>query len=316
MQRHLPGHARARCAPTRGELGLEVRTEPADAERLPFADESFDLVLGHAVLHHIPDLQRALRRVRARARARRHGRCSPASPRATATAWRACPSASPARSRRCGAARSARAPRRADDERRLRRGARGRRRRARVRARRAAGQRARRGLRATCASAARSCSRTGSAGPTARSRRPPTPTTCRGPGASTPTAATWCCRSSTARLLESRLPPAIFYNLMLTARKPARLGADGTVIDSGACPTPLAAASRCSRSGIVALPSESVPLHIFEDRYRRMIEHCLEARAGSPSASSGSCGCPTRSSSRSAARARSSRCSSAWTTAA
>jgi ubiquinone/menaquinone biosynthesis C-methylase UbiE len=40
-------------------LGLEVRTEPADAERLPFADASFDLVLGHAVLHHIPDLPRA-----------------------------------------------------------------------------------------------------------------------------------------------------------------------------------------------------------------------------------------------------------------
>jgi Lon protease-like protein len=27
--------------------------------------------------------------------------------------------------------------------------------------------------------------------------------------------------------------------------------------------------------GIVALPSESVPLHIFEDRYRRMVERCL-----------------------------------------
>jgi ubiquinone/menaquinone biosynthesis C-methylase UbiE len=40
-------------------LGLEVHTEPADAENLPFADESFDLVLGHAVLHHIPDLPRA-----------------------------------------------------------------------------------------------------------------------------------------------------------------------------------------------------------------------------------------------------------------
>jgi SAM-dependent methyltransferase len=40
-------------------LGLDVRTEQVDAERLPFADESFDLVLGHAVLHHIPDLQRA-----------------------------------------------------------------------------------------------------------------------------------------------------------------------------------------------------------------------------------------------------------------
>jgi Lon protease-like protein len=33
--------------------------------------------------------------------------------------------------------------------------------------------------------------------------------------------------------------------------------------------------------GIVALPSESVPLHIFEDRYRRMIERCLGGAAGS-----------------------------------
>jgi Lon protease-like protein len=33
--------------------------------------------------------------------------------------------------------------------------------------------------------------------------------------------------------------------------------------------------------GIVALPSESVPLHIFEDRYRKMIEHCLKATAAS-----------------------------------
>jgi SAM-dependent methyltransferase len=41
------------------QLGLDVHTEQVDAERLPFADESFDLVLGHAVLHHIPDLPRA-----------------------------------------------------------------------------------------------------------------------------------------------------------------------------------------------------------------------------------------------------------------
>jgi ubiquinone/menaquinone biosynthesis C-methylase UbiE len=40
-------------------LGLDVETVSADAERLPFADGSFDLVLGHAVLHHIPDLRRA-----------------------------------------------------------------------------------------------------------------------------------------------------------------------------------------------------------------------------------------------------------------
>jgi Lon protease-like protein len=34
--------------------------------------------------------------------------------------------------------------------------------------------------------------------------------------------------------------------------------------------------------GIVALPTESVPLHVFEDRYKRMIEGCLAAEPGSP----------------------------------
>ncbi|MGA2453929.1 MAG: LON peptidase substrate-binding domain-containing protein [Solirubrobacteraceae bacterium] len=34
--------------------------------------------------------------------------------------------------------------------------------------------------------------------------------------------------------------------------------------------------------GIVVLPSESVPLHIFEERYRRMIARCLPAEPGSP----------------------------------
>ena len=41
------------------QLGLDVRTARADAESLPFAGASFDLVLGHAVLHHVPDLPRA-----------------------------------------------------------------------------------------------------------------------------------------------------------------------------------------------------------------------------------------------------------------
>lgn len=41
-------------------LGLEnVRATRADAESLPFADGTFDIVLGHAILHHIPDLDRA-----------------------------------------------------------------------------------------------------------------------------------------------------------------------------------------------------------------------------------------------------------------
>jgi ubiquinone/menaquinone biosynthesis C-methylase UbiE len=47
-------------ADTADGLCLEVETVRAGAEELPFADESFDLVFGHAVLHHIPDLDRAL----------------------------------------------------------------------------------------------------------------------------------------------------------------------------------------------------------------------------------------------------------------
>ena len=42
-------------------LDLEVTTVRTEAERLPFAADSFDLVLGHAVLHHIPDMDSAAR---------------------------------------------------------------------------------------------------------------------------------------------------------------------------------------------------------------------------------------------------------------
>jgi SAM-dependent methyltransferase len=53
-----PGMVRT-LASNAERLGLPVRTARADAESLPFPDESFDLVLGHAVLHHLPDLRRA-----------------------------------------------------------------------------------------------------------------------------------------------------------------------------------------------------------------------------------------------------------------
>jgi ubiquinone/menaquinone biosynthesis C-methylase UbiE len=53
-----PGMVRT-LATNADRLGLEVRAARADAESLPFGDESFDLVLGHAVLHHLPDLERA-----------------------------------------------------------------------------------------------------------------------------------------------------------------------------------------------------------------------------------------------------------------
>lgn len=49
------------CAANARRLGLDVGTVVTDAEELPFADESFDLVIGHAVLHHLPDLDQAFR---------------------------------------------------------------------------------------------------------------------------------------------------------------------------------------------------------------------------------------------------------------
>jgi ubiquinone/menaquinone biosynthesis C-methylase UbiE len=48
-----------RLATTAEGLGLDVETVRTEAEELPFEDESFDLVFGHAVLHHIPDLEKA-----------------------------------------------------------------------------------------------------------------------------------------------------------------------------------------------------------------------------------------------------------------
>jgi ubiquinone/menaquinone biosynthesis C-methylase UbiE len=44
-------------------LGLDVEGRVADAESIPYDDDSFDLVVGHAVLHHIPDVDLAMREV-------------------------------------------------------------------------------------------------------------------------------------------------------------------------------------------------------------------------------------------------------------
>jgi ubiquinone/menaquinone biosynthesis C-methylase UbiE len=49
----------SRLAATAEALGLETETVATEAGELPFEDGSFDLVFGHAVLHHIPDLERA-----------------------------------------------------------------------------------------------------------------------------------------------------------------------------------------------------------------------------------------------------------------
>ena len=45
-------------------LGLEVETVACEASALPFEDSSFDLLFGHAVLHHLPDLGAAFREFR------------------------------------------------------------------------------------------------------------------------------------------------------------------------------------------------------------------------------------------------------------
>ena len=46
-----------RLGATAQRLGLEVETACCEATTLPFDDDSFDLVFGHAVLHHLPDLE-------------------------------------------------------------------------------------------------------------------------------------------------------------------------------------------------------------------------------------------------------------------
>lgn len=49
------------CARNATEHGLQLQTRQADAEALPYEDGRFDLVIGHAVLHHLPDPATALR---------------------------------------------------------------------------------------------------------------------------------------------------------------------------------------------------------------------------------------------------------------
>ena len=57
-----PGMVDAAVRNAKG-LGLDVEGRVADAESIPYADASMDLVVGHAVLHHIPDVELAFREV-------------------------------------------------------------------------------------------------------------------------------------------------------------------------------------------------------------------------------------------------------------
>ncbi|GAA3510796.1 class I SAM-dependent methyltransferase [Actinocatenispora rupis] len=45
------------------QLGLDVSGRVSDAETIAYDDATFDLVVGHAMLHHIPDVEQALREV-------------------------------------------------------------------------------------------------------------------------------------------------------------------------------------------------------------------------------------------------------------
>jgi SAM-dependent methyltransferase len=54
----------ARLERSAAELGLPVETAACEASELPFDADSFDLVFGHAVLHHVPDLHAAFREFR------------------------------------------------------------------------------------------------------------------------------------------------------------------------------------------------------------------------------------------------------------
>jgi ubiquinone/menaquinone biosynthesis C-methylase UbiE len=48
------------CKGNASELGCDIDLRSADAEELPYPDETFDLVTGHAFLHHVPDPREAL----------------------------------------------------------------------------------------------------------------------------------------------------------------------------------------------------------------------------------------------------------------
>ena len=68
---HLAGDARASWSAPPPSSALDVETAACEAAELPFEDDSFDLVFGHAVLHHLPDLDAAFREFRRVLQARR-----------------------------------------------------------------------------------------------------------------------------------------------------------------------------------------------------------------------------------------------------
>ena len=219
---HLARACSRRSSATRASSGSRSRPPPATPPSCRSRTTSFDLVLGHAVLHHLPDLDRAFAeftRVLApggtlffAGEPSRHGDRIAGDPQA-----RRARGLAPAVAAR-GRARPAPAARR--------------------RRQRATSTRSRRSSTSTP-----SCPATSSATRAAAGfedvrvqgeellanwfgwfnrtlEASADPRTSRAAGSSTPTAATSRCRRVDRALLEPRLPPRIFYNLMLAARKP------------------------------------------------------------------------------------------------
>ncbi|MBU1671548.1 MAG: class I SAM-dependent methyltransferase [Actinobacteria bacterium] len=48
------------CLGNAAELGLEVRGRRSELENLDYPEGEFDMVIGHAILHHVPDIERGL----------------------------------------------------------------------------------------------------------------------------------------------------------------------------------------------------------------------------------------------------------------
>jgi ubiquinone/menaquinone biosynthesis C-methylase UbiE len=49
------------CRQNARRLGLEVLLAVSDVEQQPYRDGAFDMVVGHAILHHVPDIAQTLR---------------------------------------------------------------------------------------------------------------------------------------------------------------------------------------------------------------------------------------------------------------